>query len=911
MRATIGALIFLAAATVPAHSEESIWIEAEHLRGVRGYCWPAGPDPKTDGHWGISGPGWAAEWTQGGESGFLSIACGAADDRAAASTDLDVPVAGRYRVWVRYRDSREAPDRFQVRLTPAGGPPTTLTYGERAVVEEDNELKLYWDWAFAWESGEARLPAGKVALELRSAFKERGCRQVDCLVLTTDPAYRPHVKERPDHPTRRLLDGRDGGIDPAAEPLARHAEARRVPEAWAPRTFRDKGFLYLWNMDQVKWAGDDPRRVPHPYHLRDPETLAAFEAKYAGAAEVPIFADPRIVPTFHGAGPGILATDDPDPARKKAAGDFVRWLDAHPDRPWGLMMNYAPDAPVSPAARANFLKYRDRFVGNIAGESLGYFNVDPKTLEGAAAGARTRRELAAAYTPLALAANAAKQRAIFGADWPAGGAYREVIPCQSIAMTAFAPLCYAWGARTVGYESAAITSGLLGLRMAFLRGAARQYGGLTATYRSCNFGDASTLFSEAQSYTKPRNILDNFYGVYSGAGMTWYKMDLWHQYLSGSSFAYHEQGFDEFWMPGGTTAAGLKPVQLSPKGKLVDRFLRVTAAHPDRGAPYTPVAFLVDHAHGWDPAPFAPHAFNGELGRSELTRPGDHERMLREYFWAAYHPIGRLEGEPTTATSEVYVPGRFGDIFDVIYADPDPARWTTIDTYPVVVAAGDIELTAAEGRRLAGYVERGGTLLVAEAQLSGPGVAALGLPAPGEVAEADAYTWSGEATRHESQRFRLRPIAGGRPLAATPAGAVFCAAFDRGAGRLVVLSVPRGLGVDGVAVPAVPRLLNHLTRGLMPVEVRGEVEWLVNRTASGWIVTLLNPAGQAKPQQGVTPTDPRGARAVVLRTASPPASAADWLEPELALAPRPDGSGSTIELMMPAGSVRVVELKDR
>jgi len=28
-------------------------------------CWPAGPKPFTDGHWGISGPGWAAEWTQG------------------------------------------------------------------------------------------------------------------------------------------------------------------------------------------------------------------------------------------------------------------------------------------------------------------------------------------------------------------------------------------------------------------------------------------------------------------------------------------------------------------------------------------------------------------------------------------------------------------------------------------------------------------------------------------------------------------------------------------------------------------------------------------------------------------------------------------------------------------------------
>lgn len=904
-------VLMLSSLCSAAGAGESVWIEAEHLRGVRGYCWPAGPDPKTDGRWGLSGPGWAAEWTQGGESGFLSIACGADDDRAAAWADLDLPAAGLYRVWVRYRDNREATDRFQVRLTPGGGSATTLTFGGRAVVEEDNELKLYWDWAFAWEVAEARLPAGRVKLELLSAFKERGCRQVDCLALTTDPAYRPRAKERPDHPTRRLLEDFARGSDPEAEPLARRPGGREVSASWAPRTFRGRGFLYLWNMDQVKWAGDDPKRVPHPYHLRDPDALAAFEKAYAGSADVPIFSDPRVVPTFHGAGPGVLATDDPDPARKAAAGSLVRWLDAHPDRPWALMMNYAPDTPVTAGARANFRKYRDRFVGNLAGESLGYFNVDPKAVEAATAKARTRRELAAAYTPLALAANVAKQRAIFGADWPAEGAYREVIPCQSNGMTGFAALCYAWGARAVGYESSAITSGLLALRMAFLRGAARQYGGLTATYRSCNFGDASTIFSEAQSYTKPRNILDNYYSVYSGAGMTWYKMDIWHQYLSGSALFYHEQGFDEFWLPGGTSAAGLKPVQLSPKGKLVDRFLRVTAAHPDRGTPYTPVAFLVDQAHGWDPAPFSPHAFSGQMGQTDLTRQGDHERMLREYFWAAYHPIGRLEGEVTTATSEVYVPGTLGDVFDVIYADPDVSRWTTIDTYPVVVAAGDIELTEPEGRRLAEYVERGGTLLVADAQLTGPGVAALKLPAAGAVAEADAYTWPPGAARHGSQRFRLKPITGGRPLAATPDGKVFCAAYDRGAGRLIVLSVARGLGVDGVAVPAVARLLWQLTRGLMPVSVRGEVEWLVNRTATGWVVALLNPAGQAKPQQGVTPTDHRQAREVVVRTETPVASAADWLDPDLTLTPHGVGRGSAVEVSVPAGGVRVLELKDR
>ncbi|MDP6357499.1 MAG: hypothetical protein QF473_20455, partial [Planctomycetota bacterium] len=96
-----------------AEPSEYIWLEAEHLQGIRGYCWPMGDDKRkmreTNGHWGISGPGWAAEWNQGGESGFLSIATGAADDKAEASKVVEIPEEGEYSVWVRYGDWREKP----------------------------------------------------------------------------------------------------------------------------------------------------------------------------------------------------------------------------------------------------------------------------------------------------------------------------------------------------------------------------------------------------------------------------------------------------------------------------------------------------------------------------------------------------------------------------------------------------------------------------------------------------------------------------------------------------------------------------------------------------------------------------------------------------------------------------------
>src|SRR5262245_27230707 len=112
---------------------ESIWLEAEHFDGIRGYCWPAGTPEmrKTDGHWGLSGPGWAAEWAQGGESGFLSIGCGADDDKAVATTTVEVPAKGKYRVWARFRENRGTTNRFNVRLTPPGDNAVTLTYGTR------------------------------------------------------------------------------------------------------------------------------------------------------------------------------------------------------------------------------------------------------------------------------------------------------------------------------------------------------------------------------------------------------------------------------------------------------------------------------------------------------------------------------------------------------------------------------------------------------------------------------------------------------------------------------------------------------------------------------------------------------------------------------------------------------------
>lgn len=898
----------------PSCAAESLWIEAEHLQGVTGFCWPMGrPEmQKTAGHWGLSGPGWAAEWNQGGESGFLSIATAADDDRATASKTVEIPVAGDWHLWVRYGDWRETAERFQVRIEQPGRPAWTGRFGERAIVEEDNVAKLYWNWSFAWDRQSVSLVPGPATIHLVSSTKDARPRQVDVLVLTTDAGYRPRVKERPARESWRVLDGYRGGV-PELEPLARGAAPAELPTAWKLRTFRDRGFLYLWNMNttqaQATWLSDRPDRVPVPYHVGDDKTRAEFEKKYAGRRDVPIFADPRIVPTFHGVGAGIFATEGKPDAKSgevNAAGRaFAKWLDANPDRAWAMMMNYHGGAPIGDAGQELFRKYRDRYVGSISGESLGYFYPPADKMKQATAAAKTRRELVAAFSPLSLESNAAKYRAVYGRDLDPNP-YADVIACLSVGNIVFAPLGFDWGARTMGYESAAIPASLLSMRWAFLRGLARQHGGLTATYRSCNFGDSATIFSNTGSYHTPQNILDNYYSVYSGAGMTWYKFDLWYQYMAGSSMFYHEQGFDEFWQPGGTSAAGLQEVQLSPKGKLVDRFLRVTAKHPDRGHPFTPVAILVDAAHGWEPAPYWPNSFKNWHQHTDRFLYGDHEKMLEEYFWTAFHPIGPETERPMTATNEVYVPGVFGDLFDVVCSYPEAKHAATLSTYPVTIVAGEIDLTAAEGRRLAEYVERGGTLLIADAHLTGPGLAALNLPATEPSRVADGYRWLNDAAVQPSPRFRYRPIPpGGRVLATTTNGDTCCAAWDRGQGRLIWLSIPHGLSITKQAVPLVPRLIAHLTRGLMPVTVTGDVEWLVNRTERGWAVTLLNPAGDLKPQQGLFPTDFREARRITIRSRTPIRAARDILLPDDVLTVR-DGA---VECEVQAGGARIIELE--
>jgi hypothetical protein len=177
----------------------------------------------------------------------------------------------------------------------------------------------------------------------------------------------------------------------------------------------------------------------------------------------------------------------------------------------------------------------------------------------------------------------------------ANAMWDKVIPAQSTSSTAMAHALAKWGVRLLGTETAAVQP-MTAMRIAFTRGAARQYDGAFLYYHAPNFGDTATTFTKAQSFAGPDNFFHSRYGATMGPSLSWYRKSYYLYYMSGASAIYLEQGFDQFFKPG----PGEHPFQLNPLGRITDEFVRFAEKHPDRGTPFTPIAFLLDPAHGWD-----------------------------------------------------------------------------------------------------------------------------------------------------------------------------------------------------------------------------------------------------------------------------------------------------------------------
>jgi len=877
---------------------EYLWYEAENMTGISATAtnepqlnpsWMHLPASKAPG-WGINGPGVSAEWTQGGESEWNSVNASADETRGTISQDIEVPRAGEYKIWVRYADWANKTENFTVTIRQNNREVFSHEYGVKAIVDPHDEIEMYWQWAFAWDSAPATLAKGpaRVSIEIRGAAQ--ASRQVDCFVVTNDLAFVPQGRQKPEFAAARYL-REFAKTRPQLAPLIDQTPATNLSVSWARPKVAGRDFVMPWNIAKDFWSLYDKSPDQRPLYPFNAEPIDEFVKTYSGKREVPIFDSKFVVPV-------IYLNDLPELLKDGSA--FRRYL-SETHLPFAVLINYgaanfASEADAQSAAALLRGGLHEQFLGWISGESVGYvWNESPKYLR--LTPEMTRTQMLDALRVFYSDALARKWGATFKGQTDA--MWDRVIPAQSTSSTAMAHALAKWGVRLLGMETAAVQP-MTAMRIAFTRGAARQYDGAFLYYHAPNFGDTATTFTKAQSFAGPDNFFHSRYGATMGPSLSWYRKSYYLYYMSGASAIYLEQGFDQFFKPG----PGEHPFQLNPLGRITDEFVRFAEKHPERGTPYTPIAFLLDPAHGWDMTDYPQWAF----GASPI---GHNDRALRQLFGTAYYPGLVREGDPASGERQSFVPGVFGNIFDVMVADD--SRKDAIDSYRAVVVGGEINWSPVWIKKLEDYVRSGGVVVLNAAQAKGLPMSLLGVSFKGETAEADNARCliPGEPTTdlHGGVfRFDRVNLTAAQPLMVTtpdePEPLVTVNKIGRG--KLILVAVRDLLGEDERMPPFVAHVLAHLASAATPVQLTGDVEYLINRNSNGWVVTIFNDSGVFKPQQGMAQVDRSAVSDVTIGLRNQKISAAtDWLtDSKLAVS-----DGATVHLQIPAGGISIVELK--
>jgi hypothetical protein len=935
--ARISFVLFLAAAVSPSQiiqtdrvpaspPYEYLWYEAENMRGLTetsrhepllNPSYLDLPAAKAPG-WSISGPGVSAEWSQGGESEWNSVAAAADETRGIMYQEIEIPRAGEYKLWVRYADFGNKSENFIARISQ-GREVFRREFGAQDVIDSHDDVSMYWGWAFAWENATASLAKGpaRVSIEVERPSKAR--RQVDCFLLTNDVGFVPDGRRKPDFAAQRYLREWAAARTPLA-PLI-DASVRNNSPAWSRGKLAGRDFLMPWNIAREFWqlSGKPPGERPlYPFSA---EPMDEFVKAYAGKHDVPIFDSKLVVPT-------VYINDLPE--LLKDGSGFRRFL-AETRSPFAVLINYgaatfASDAEAQAAWKLLNGDLRDQFLGWISGESIGFvWSEAPQYLK--ISPDMTRSQLLEAHRVFYTEALKRKWSAMFKTE--TGAMWDKLIPAQSTSSTSFAHPLTEWGVRVIGLETAAVQP-MTAMRLAFARGAARQYGGEFFYYHAPNFGDSATTFTKQQNFAGPDNFFHSRYGATMGPSLSWYRKSYYLYYMSGASAIYLEQGFDQFFKPG----PGEHPLQLNPLGRITDEFIRFAEKHPDRGTPYTPIAFLLDPAHGWEMTDY-PH---WPFGVSQIDRS---DRALRELFGTAYYPGLVREGEPASGERQAFVPGIFGNIFDVLVASPVPNSTSrtqsrpgagsadvpsaarankakpgdAIDSYAAVIVGGTINWTKGWSSKLEAYVRNGGTMVINSAQIKGLPAELLGVRLTGATGEAhNAKCWSPNEPEQDlkGQIFRYHRVEakGAEVLLSVPSGDPLVTVNKVGRGKVVFIAVPDLLGEDERLTPFVAHVLAHLAADATPVKVAGDVEYMINRNSRGWVVTLFNDNGVFKPQQGLATVD-RGATASVTISlrGTGISSATEWTSDQTLNIKRTAGAPDSVTVNLAAGGIAVVELR--
>jgi hypothetical protein len=881
------------AADTPAKPPVYLWLEAEWFDGIEGSFayWPGESETKPTGKWRVAGPGIGPEWTQGGESEWNSMGVPASETKAVCSRDIRVGRAGKYRLWVRYVDHRKKTEPFSVRVLQDGKDAIKGELGIKPIVPANDEYQLYWGFSFGWGSLEGELAAGPAKIELVIDKAGEAWRQVDALLLTDDLKYEPHGREKPP-----FLYFESFALKPGDGPAWRGSgKDIKVGADWKRPQIGGRDFT-MWtgiDLDPKWWAKQKPESMSlydALFHSAPGHDIRAhFHKQFEGKKDVPIVSWP-------GLRPGLYLGSTPD---LSTGAPLRKWLE-QTKAPFYIMTNYAnpqytdKTGPETYAALTGPLA--GQFLGYIHGEAIGTGGVGgPEKQTG-----KNRREHVDAFARQVKKSQAESWSKIY--KTPVADTHIDKsVSCLSVDSIALCHLFQDLGMKMTGYEEDS-TNLHVPMRIAFERGAARQYGGSWMNYASGNFGDSCNYFTqEPQVPRGAKSWYHSKYAVTDGVSAAWYRKLYYLNYLSGAAAIHWEQSLVNQWLLPGP---GKHPIQLSPFGRGTEDFLACVERLPDRGEPLTPVAILLSYGHGYEPVNYRCKMLNvfGEAAT---------DRELRELFNVCWYPSAISEGRPAAPDVQSMPGGIYGNIFDVLV--DRAAHGKAIFNYPVVWAAGDVDLAGGMAPIVEEYLRKGGTLVVnVEAARALP-EKLLGLKLTGKRTLAEEWAPEGGQPR-PATAFEVEGVELGKAkvLAWANPKTPLITRHAVGEGAVILTLVPHLLGLDERAHPALPFLMTGLTERLLPVTVRGadgqpvagKIMYQVNRTKDGYLVMLMNNRGIDKTPNGVARVNRRAFVDVVVEGPAAVKSAKEFTEPrDLQL------KAGSVSLRVHPGDVQVVHLR--
>jgi hypothetical protein len=407
---------------------------------------------------------------------------------------------------------------------------------------------------------------------------------------------------------------------------------------------------------------------------------------------------------------------------------------------------------------------------------------------------------------------------------------------------------FKWGA-PMGYAEVGENVPCAPLQFAFIRGASREYGGRP-------WGA-----SVSNSY---RNAEADMRLPEKGAAITWSKNgvatgpDCGHSaslefrlemaaHLSGATFMHHAADGSNGSIFAKETAGGR--FEVSDFGKSMAAWFDYSRKYPDRGIPYTPIAFLVDPEQGWRP-------------RENIFGIWPRERadLSMEAIFAHVFPYTGLDFERGYLTA-----GPYGDVFDVLTAETSPQ---ILQAYPVIWPVGRLRPKPAQALALQEYVRSGGILVIDTAIEDLFPADFVGARFKDRYAYGNQIQTALDSIAPFGAPYRYKPmwmLRGSEPLAYTDDGAPLAVWRREGNGIVIASGTQNWADEANRALPLVPALLKSLVQAFVPIRVEGNAEMMLSRTSTGWIVGLINNNGVFKAPTTPAEIDANATQDCVLR----------------------------------------------